>query len=151
MIISKNRHFTLASYLFAALFCSTQADALHIGTFNNSGSWKGVTLNFDTNTTNNTGEIIAEESLTLLAREELSGNGLLEAPVINISTKTFAFTGIIRCSGTCTIETQTPFDHAMFTKEGTGEFIFKVSTPNTTTPLVNTQIPAAIRALCHNR
>jgi len=149
MIISKTIHSTFTCCLFAALFCSIQADAMHIGTLNNVGTWKGTTLNFDTNNTINTGELIAEESLTLLVNELLSGNGLIEAPVINISAKTFAFTGTIRCSGTCTIETQTPFDHTMFTKEGTGEFIFKET--NTVAPLIITQMPAAIRALYHNR
>ncbi len=68
----------------------------------------------------------ATKKITLISGDDFSGSGNIESPEIEISTKTFTFTGTIKCDGNCTIKSEFPFNHAIFTQKGKGLFTFKV-------------------------
>lgn len=72
------------------------------------------------------GEVIATERIELYVGEVLTGAGYFEAPIIEISTKRFEFTGTINCSQKCIINVEQPFDQAIFKREGAGEFIINI-------------------------
>lgn len=72
----------------------------------------------------NDGKFTAAKKLVLTAGEEVGGSGYMRAPEIEITTKRFTFIGTINCSKKCIIKTQVPFDHTMFKREGSGDFIF---------------------------
>jgi hypothetical protein len=74
-------------------------------------------------TLNNTGELIGIDAIDLTC-DTLTGDGLIKSPQIKIETSIFAFTGIIDCTGQCTIVTGQPFDESMFTRIGEGDFNF---------------------------
>lgn len=92
--------------------------------FNNAGTFRAPNINVSAETTlRNDGVFIATEKITLKAGETIEGTGLIQAPLIEILTKKFAFTGTIDCSGKCTIQTEEPVDTATFTSKGGGEFV----------------------------
>lgn len=80
------------------------------------------------------GQFLASKKLMLTAGEEVGGNGYMESPEIEITTKKFTFTGIIKCDGKCTIKTQVPVDQKKFKREGKGEFVFTVVAPEPEKP-----------------
>lgn len=147
MVHSTCIRLVLTCSFFATFFCSTKVfGGFYIGTLHNKGTWQGQNINLDTDMTVNTGKIVAVESIDLTAKEELSGDGLIEAPVIHISVKTFTFTGTINCSKTCVITAETPFDQSMFKREGNGEFIIKIEEKKTASDFIANQLPIAVRA-----
>ncbi len=108
--------------LLLSLFCCFQLNA----GFSNSGKMQSKNLQISTGgTLENNGELIGTTSATLCC-DTLSGNGLIQAPSISITAKTFDFKGTIDCSNCCTITTATPFKKKMFKRSGGGEFIFVV-------------------------
>lgn len=85
------------------------------------------------------GEFIASKKIMFTAGEEFKGKGLLEAPDIEITAKTFLFSGTIDCSGTCKIRTEVPFDETMFKRKGSGNFIierYQQSDTNVQAPVI---------------
>jgi TPR repeat protein len=110
---------TLVKQFNAVIFTLLLAVPLHGGTRSRNINFSaGTKITADS-------EFIADQKLIMTAGEEFCGNGYLEAPEIEISTKNFTFTGTIKCDGICTIITEAPFNHAMFKQEGKGEFAFK--------------------------
>jgi hypothetical protein len=90
----------------------------------------GSTLNFNVGQAfTNDSEMTAGQKINLQCGGILSGNGLFKAPEIEITAKTFRFTGTIECTGTCKISTQEPFDATMFKRKGNGKFIIAVVAP----------------------
>lgn len=82
---------------------------------------------FITNTFQQDGIMKSEHVLEVVAKILFTGTGCLEAPIIEISTGKFEFTGTIICSERCTIKTNEPINPATFTRKGNGEFIIKTS------------------------
>jgi len=72
-------------------------------------------------TLENEGEILGTESAKIRT-DALTGDGLIKAPKVNITTKTFAYTGTIECEESCKIVVGEPFDENIFKKVGPGKF-----------------------------
>ncbi len=72
-------------------------------------------------------DFIGKEKIVMTCKETFSGNGHLEAPVISITAKKFAFTGTIKCDVTCTITVKEKFNPKMFKRQGKGTFIITVN------------------------
>jgi hypothetical protein len=94
--------------------------------FTNTGTFQSRNLNLNFGgTLQNDGQLLASETAKL-GCDVLAGTGLIRSPQITIKTSVFAYTGIIDCSGVCTIFTAQAFDDNMFSKVGGGEFIVVV-------------------------
>lgn len=95
--------------------------------FSNNGTMRSnkIMLHVRGNLDNN-GSLIGRESADISCGS-FTGSGLLEAPVIHLSTDLFAYTGIIRCSQECIITATRPFDENMFTRQGEGTFTFIIT------------------------
>lgn len=104
------------------------------------------------------GQMIAANEIKLKCGQVFKGEGLMKAPVIDIKTKKFEFTGTIECDQTCTITVQEPFDESQFKRLGQGQFTIiidenldlenedpKVTTP-TFSPILRTP-PQVARAI----
>jgi len=108
-------------FLFAAsllLFC-THLNSLAM---NNYGTINGNKQNLSSGSHfKNNGTITGKEKILIRVAKELSGNGLLKAPVIVILTKAFAYKGTIDCDKSCTVYTTKKFKKSMFKKKGKGK------------------------------
>ena len=71
------------------------------------------------------GYLSGSESITIECGGLICGKGTMTSPNILIKTKVFDFRGTIETNGVCKIITSQPFDPAIFTKKGDGEFIFE--------------------------
>jgi len=89
---------------------------------NNSGTMSGNKQNLSSGSDfKNDGTIKGKENILLRVGAELSGKGLLKAPVIVILAKMFSYTGTIDCDKDCTVYTTKKFKKSMFKKKGKGK------------------------------
>ena len=87
-------------------------------------------------TIKNSGDWYALSKISVSA-DSLSGNGLLDAPYIEIDVNTFTFSGTIRCSGNCRIRSQEDFDPSIFTFEGPGKLVIEIGDERSSGRLAN--------------
>ncbi len=71
----------------------------------------------------NNGRFVSKKAININLEETFDGVGYLEAPIITISAKKFAYTGTISCSELCIIQAEEGVDPTMFTAEGLGDFV----------------------------
>ncbi|HJM68482.1 MAG TPA: hypothetical protein QGF02_00915 [Candidatus Babeliales bacterium] len=91
------------------------------GLFLNTGVWDGGKETIiQQESVRNTGMIKGDETV-VVESEELDGDGVIAAPKILLRIAAFKYTGIIKCSGTCTIETEGTVDTESFKFEGGGK------------------------------
>ncbi len=107
----------------------TISDLFSTNTNLNYGLVLSFSIDVSAQTVINNGDYYAMQKI-VINTDTFQGNGFIDAPSINITTKKFDYTGTITCYGTCIIRADEPFDENMFKREGPGDFIIEIGEKN---------------------
>lgn len=101
------------------IYNSLFADALYEF---NMGTEVAATIEKNGGRIQHDGDAYAMKKYSIQA-DTYAGAGYVEAPTVIIRVKKFDFSGTIKCSGTCIIHAEEPFNETMFKREGNGKFV----------------------------
>ncbi len=110
-------------FFFISLFV-TLASQMSYAVFNNSGVMRSKSSNLAADILSNTGTIEGLDYVHLQCNQ-LTGNGLIKGPNMEILAVECDYEGVIDCSQECILKTNTPSSKFKFRFIGGGKLVLK--------------------------